>query len=327
MTIKYAFKYFEKQNTLINLSEYGISEDVSYYIELLSSSSKGNSVFIKPLKLLIDLGLPLARYTEIDPDYFLKVKYIVITHIHGDHLNGTTLKKVLKSYPHIKIFLTEFSLNYIKANPEKSNIKGLYSHILDYAFENPNNIILINTSDMPISGYTNEEDGIKILFYNVSHGDLINIALEFAVQTPTGMKKFLYATDLDTIDSQYYLENDITKHTDIYQNGKKQQIYGLPLEKITFDNVDNKYDFILLEANYNAKLLNQLIEGVKFDLQKVVILPEEKKELTNRLTRMESNKRHISEEQSIQYVKANIKNGGIFIPLHASSEFGTYHQR
>nr|DAJ02227.1 MAG TPA: YycJ-like MBL-fold protein [Caudoviricetes sp.] len=65
------------------------------------TGSKGNSVSIYygNLGFLIDIGKP---YKYIEPHLYDK-QFILISHVHGDHLVYTTYKKIRENFPHIKI--------------------------------------------------------------------------------------------------------------------------------------------------------------------------------------------------------------------------------
>jgi phosphoribosyl 1,2-cyclic phosphodiesterase len=76
---------------------------------IIGSSSKGNSFLIND-DLMIDIGL---SYEMIKP-YTSKVKYLLLTHKHGDHLNLTALRKL---YVNVKpvIICGEWLADVLKA--------------------------------------------------------------------------------------------------------------------------------------------------------------------------------------------------------------------
>lgn len=65
---------------------------------IISSSSKGNC-YIYNQDLMIDIGVAFAK---IKP-YINNIKLLCITHIHSDHLNKKTIKKMIYEKPTIKI--------------------------------------------------------------------------------------------------------------------------------------------------------------------------------------------------------------------------------
>ncbi len=71
---------------------------MSMQIKIIGSGSTGNSVVIDDI--LIDCGLPFNKIK----DYLYDVKHLFITHIHGDHLKPSTLKRIQKEFPHITVY-------------------------------------------------------------------------------------------------------------------------------------------------------------------------------------------------------------------------------
>ena len=70
-----------------------LSEKLNY--KIIGSGSSGNSVLIG--NVLMDCGLPFQR---IKP-YLKHVDYLIITHIHTDHLKLSTYNRIRKLYPRI----------------------------------------------------------------------------------------------------------------------------------------------------------------------------------------------------------------------------------
>ena len=70
---------------------------------IISSSSKGNC-YIYNQDLMIDIGVAFAK---IKP-YINNIKLLCLTHIHSDHLNKKTIKKLLYEKPTIKIVCGEW---------------------------------------------------------------------------------------------------------------------------------------------------------------------------------------------------------------------------
>ena len=65
--------------------------------KIISSGSKGNAVIINDI--LVDCGVGFKELKE----YLYDIKYLLITHIHSDHLNKVTLQQILKKFPTIQI--------------------------------------------------------------------------------------------------------------------------------------------------------------------------------------------------------------------------------
>ncbi|MBT2728369.1 hypothetical protein J7E63_15670 [Bacillus sp. ISL-75] len=65
--------------------------------KIISSSSKGNCVVINDV--MVDCGVPFHMIKE----ELYEIKYLLITHVHSDHLNKVTLQQIMKKFPTIKI--------------------------------------------------------------------------------------------------------------------------------------------------------------------------------------------------------------------------------
>lgn len=64
---------------------------------VIASGSSGNAVQIEDV--LVDIGIPFKQLKR----YLYDINYIIITHIHTDHLNITTFKKIRQLFPDITI--------------------------------------------------------------------------------------------------------------------------------------------------------------------------------------------------------------------------------
>ena len=58
-------------------------------VEIIGSGSSGNAIFLDR-EVLIDAGVPLGELGDIS-----KLHTVLLTHIHGDHLNATTIRKLV----------------------------------------------------------------------------------------------------------------------------------------------------------------------------------------------------------------------------------------
>ncbi|WP_028124759.1 MBL fold metallo-hydrolase [Eremococcus coleocola] len=63
--------------------------------EVIASGSSGNAVRID--NILIDCGIPFKKLKE----HLYDVDYLIVTHVHTDHLNKTTFRKVQELFPEI----------------------------------------------------------------------------------------------------------------------------------------------------------------------------------------------------------------------------------
>lgn len=71
------------------------SNQLNYNV--ISSGSVGNCVVIDDI--MIDCGVP---YTKIKEELY-NIKYLLITHIHGDHVRKSTLNYIKRNFPNITI--------------------------------------------------------------------------------------------------------------------------------------------------------------------------------------------------------------------------------
>lgn len=87
-------------------------------INIISSSSAGNC-YIYFDDLMVDIGVPYSKVKQ----YIQKIKFILLSHAHSDHLNIKTLQKVIYENPKIKICCGWFLLDkLVQANIPKKNI-------------------------------------------------------------------------------------------------------------------------------------------------------------------------------------------------------------
>ena len=70
---------------------------------VIASGSRGNAVLIEDV--LVDIGVPFKALKE----YLYNVKYIIIKHIHSDHLRLATYKKIKQLFPNI-VFIANWEV-------------------------------------------------------------------------------------------------------------------------------------------------------------------------------------------------------------------------
>lgn len=146
------------------------------------TSSKGNSTYVKPLRVLIDLGLSKHWYTDVDPNFFSKVSYLLLTHQHGDHLKLTTLKYILKLCPHLKIVCDSMVAAFIKQHITLTTTQSQQFIVFAAGSAPTLTLPLLNGTNMTVQPYPTQ------------HGDLTNVAYVITYR----QHRLLYATDLQT---------------------------------------------------------------------------------------------------------------------------------
>lgn len=120
--------------------------------KIISSGSKGNCVIINE-NIMFDCGVPFNKIKE----ELYEIKYLLITHIHSDHLNKVTLLQIMKKFPTIKIIgnyevQQAFHVNII-AN------EGFPIETEDYTF-----LPFKCEHDVLTYGYTFEISGERIIY-------------------------------------------------------------------------------------------------------------------------------------------------------------------
>lgn len=248
-------------------------------VHIFGTSSKGNSVYIKNLRTLIDLGLPYKRYADYDPNFFLNVDYIILTHEHGDHLNSATLLKVLELYPNIKFLITQRMAQKIISEEFSHRINQ--ERLMPFTKGGMNQRFYVARTQKLM---TRDNISIDLIIHVTTHGDITNIAIEMTVEALD--VHLLYASDLDNLEPDMSGKSDGLPH---YQN--------------------NPFNLMFLEANYDEAVLYEALRINPYD------------------PKARGNLRHISEQEAWRYVEKNLSNDGFFIPLHASSMYGTLIQK
>lgn len=119
--------------------------------KIISSGSQGNCVIVNDV--MVDCGVPFKTIKN----HLYDIKYLLITHIHSDHVRITTLKSIKKLFPKITIIgnyevFQEYGVSII-ANA------GFEIETKDYTF-----IPFECVHDVLCYGYTWNWNGIDIIY-------------------------------------------------------------------------------------------------------------------------------------------------------------------
>lgn len=279
------------------------------------SGSSGNSVYLNRLHTLIDLGFPYKHYSDFNPNFFLDVDYVILTHEHLDHFVFSTFYKILQMAPNVKFIMTQ-RLYKVITNPDKDSnkiarqVSGDFTTKIASLTSKYRSRFIVIDNDQSTMVLTNRH-GVEFWFtpHLVSHGDIQNLAIEITTQ------KFgihlLYSSDIDHL-------LDTT-------GGDQIRHLGLPLNYTTREDIFNKdfiphenaiqlqplanpFNLMFLEANYDVNILNKKLEQDPYDAH------------------ARGNLRHISEQEAWKYINLALSDNGLFVPLHASTTFGTLIQ-
>lgn len=291
----------QKHLYIYNKQHKRIKEDYhSFYF--FGSGSSGNSVYLKESHLLIDLGFPFKKYSDLSETFWYDVRYVLLTHEHTDHLNESTLYHLLEVYPHLKFLISKRMFNaitsvmfYKRWNNNKTRATKIQNELKNKYFQR---FIIMDADTKQINLYDHDLTihPVTIIPHVVSHGQITNIAYEII----TPKLHVLYSSDLDHVFTP-----------DPAHRNSIDQSLNLPLEYDASGHVkifEHPFDLIFLEANYDADYLKKFL----------TLHPDD--------AHARGNLRHISEQETWQYIQYALKDTGTFIPLHASESFGTLVQ-
>lgn len=124
--------------------------------KIIESSSAGNC--FKYGNLMIDLGLPYSKTKE----HLKDVTHILLTHVHGDHLNMATVRKIFVAHENIKFICGQWLIEkLLKSGVDKSRIILLeFGKVYQ----------LGNYKISPVMAYHDVENcGYRILFNGKKH--------------------------------------------------------------------------------------------------------------------------------------------------------------
>lgn len=177
---------------------------------IISSCSKGNATVIRDI-ILIDCGISFKQLIKV----YKNIKIVLLTHIHGDHFNKITIKRLAEERPTLRFACCEWLQNeLIKCGVDKRNIDVLeIGKKYDYKLFKIVPIKLYH--DVPQCGY-------RVLFKDY---------------------KVIYATDTKTLDGisaknydLYLIEANYTKEEMEERIRIKQEQYRYAYEFRAKDN-------------------------------------------------------------------------------------------
>lgn len=127
------------------------NKDLQLDYHIIKSGSKGNAVRIEDV--LVDCGVPFSHLKEELYD----IRYLLLTHIHSDHIKPATLTKIKQLFPKITILgnydvAQRFGVDII-VNPT------FEVRTKDYVF-----MPVKGYHDVPVCGYEWEVNGQKVCY-------------------------------------------------------------------------------------------------------------------------------------------------------------------
>lgn len=138
---------------------------------IISTGSNGNAVVIED-KILIDCGVSFSKLKQC----YKKLQIVLLTHIHTDHFNKTTIKRLAIERPTLRFACCNWLVSdLIECGVNKKNIDVLnIGTWYDYAQFKISPVLLYHNVD---------QCGYRIF-----------------VSIPFGYKKIFYATDTNKLD-------------------------------------------------------------------------------------------------------------------------------
>lgn len=118
---------------------------------IIGSGSSGNCVVIE--NIMVDCGLPYKKIA----DYLYDIDYLLLTHIHSDHINSKTFNRIREEFPNITV-IGNYEVAYlydidIICNANVPVEIDLYKFI---PFEGEHNVL--------VYGYTWQRKGFEIIY-------------------------------------------------------------------------------------------------------------------------------------------------------------------
>ena len=86
--------------------------------KIISSCSKGNATIIRDI-ILIDCGVTFKKLEK----YYKQLKIVLLTHVHQDHFNRSTIKRLAQERPTLRFACCEWLLQpLLECGVERRNI-------------------------------------------------------------------------------------------------------------------------------------------------------------------------------------------------------------
>ena len=202
---------------------------------IISTGSIGNAVVINN-NILIDCGVSFAKLK----DFYKSFQLVLLTHIHTDHFNKTTIKKLAEERPTLRFGCCEWLVDdLIKCGVNKKNI-DVYEIGKKYNYNN-------NMSISPV-----------LLYHDVP---------QCGYRVFIGNEKLIYCTDTNSVEGisaknyNYYLIEANYKEEEIKERIKTKEVLGQycyekdvilnhlskeKCDKFLYDNMGNnsKYEYM-----------------------------------------------------------------------------------
>ncbi|MDO5304239.1 MAG: MBL fold metallo-hydrolase [bacterium] len=116
--------------------------------DIISSGSKGNAVVLNGT-VLVDCGVPFKMLKPHVP----KLQIVLLTHIHGDHFNAATIRRLAQERPSLRFAACEWMISpLVDAGVRPANVDVLFDGLL-YKYSGFSISPFVLTHDVPNCGY------------------------------------------------------------------------------------------------------------------------------------------------------------------------------
>lgn len=141
--------------------------------KIINSNSDGNGLIIEE-NILIDCGITFKSLK----DYYKKLEIVLLTHIHQDHFNKSTIKKLASERPTLRFGCCEWLVKkLIECGVNKKNI-DIYEIGKIYSYRNFKVVPITLYHDVPQCGYKLKINGNKLIYATdterINHIEAIN---------------------------------------------------------------------------------------------------------------------------------------------------------
>ena len=124
---------------------------------IIATGSKGNAVVLNGY-ILIDCGVPFKKLKDI----YRELKIVLLTHIHSDHFNKTTIRKLAAERPTLRFGCCEWRVDDLVQCGVKNIDTYQIGKVYDYKIFKVSPIKLYH--DVPQCGYRIFADNKKVLY-------------------------------------------------------------------------------------------------------------------------------------------------------------------
>lgn len=164
--------------------------------KIINSGSDGNGLIVEET-ILIDCGVTFKSLKE----YYKKIKIVLLTHIHKDHFNKSTIKKLAYERPTLRFGCCEWLVkDLVECGVSKKNI-DVYKMGKIYSYKDFKVIPITLYHDVPQCGYK-----LKI-----------------------SRNKLIYATDTNKIDhiiaknyDYYFIEGNYENEDELHRRAENE---------------------------------------------------------------------------------------------------------